>query len=214
MPREDRHAILLRTINTSAEALVNRVSQSIFLPFGTPRSMRSRVLVFLRLLPLVLAIAVFGVLSGCQSPGTPAAPSNASPSTKLDALPTAVRDLSKDEAQGGHTLSKHVGKSDEDLRQRLTREHNISGASTYTDRETAEKVVGAVLNQQREKIQRWLERSGEHPNLALDYQGEQPIGRTVRRGRSSSQPCSQAIVVLRYAGGGQYYVLTSYPECR
>ena len=176
--------------------------------------MRSRVLVFLRSLPLVFAIVVFGALSGCQSPGTPAASSNPSPSAKLDTLPTAVRDLSADEDQGGHTLSKHVGKSDQDLRQRLARERNISGASTYTDRETAEKVVGTVLNQQREKIQRWLERSGEHPNLVLDYDGEQPIGRTLRRGTSSAQPCSHAIVVLRYAGGGQYYVLTSYPECR
>jgi toxin len=176
--------------------------------------MRSRVLVFLRSLPLVFAIVVFGALSGCQSPGTPAGPSNPSPSTKLDTLPTAVRDLSADEAQGGHTLSKHVGKSDQDLRQRLARERNISAASTYTNRETAEKVVGTVLNQQREKIQRWLDRPGEHPNLALDYVGEQPIGRTLRRGRSSAEPCSSAIVVLRSAGGGQYYVLTSYPECR
>jgi CDI toxin RNase A-like protein len=176
--------------------------------------MRGRVLVFLRSLSVLLTIAVFGALSGCQSPSTPAAPTNASPSTKLDALPTALRDLSADEAQGGHTLSKHVGKSDEDLRQRLTREHNISAASTYTDRDTAQKVVGTVLDQQREKIQRWLERSGEHSNLALDYRGEHPIGRTLRRGSSSAQPCSQALVVLRYAGGGQYYVLTSYPECR
>jgi hypothetical protein len=176
--------------------------------------MRSRVFVFLRSLPLLFAVVVFGGLSGCQSPGTPAAPSNPSPSTKLDTLPTAVRDLSADELQGGHTLSKHVGRSDEDLRRRLARERNISAASSYTDRETAEKVVGTVLNQQGEKIQRWLERSGEHPNLVLDYDGERPIGRTLRRGTSSAQPCSAVIVVLRYAGGGQYYVLASYPECR
>ena len=176
--------------------------------------MRSRVLLFSRLLLLFLAIASLATLSGCQSPGTPAGPSNASPSTKLDALPTALRDLSADETQGGHTLNKHVGKTDDELRQRLARERSISAASTYTDRETAERVVGTVLNQQRERIQRWLERSGEHPNLVLDYQGEQPIGRTLRRGRSSAEPCPHAVVVLRYAGGGQYYVLTSYPECR
>lgn len=175
--------------------------------------MLGRVLVFLRSISVLFTIAVIGALSGCQSPTTPAAHTNGSPSTTLDALPTAVRNLSADEAQGGHTLSKHVGKSDEDLRQRLTREHNISAASTYTDRDTAEKVVGTVLDQQREKIQRWLERSGEHPNLALDYRGQHPIGRTLRRG-TLAQPCSQALVVLRYAGGGQYYVLTSYPECR
>jgi Bacterial CdiA-CT RNAse A domain len=174
--------------------------------------MRSRAFLALRLLPLLVAIC--GALSGCQSPGTTPAARNAPASTKLDSLPSAVRNLSGDEAQGGHTLSKHVGKSDADLRQRLAREHNISAASTYTDRQTAENVVGTVLDQQREKIQRWLERSGEHPNLVLDYYGEHPVGRVVRRGAAIGEPCSQAVVVLRYAGGGQYYVLTSYPECR
>lgn len=174
--------------------------------------MRTRAFLFLR--PLLLLVAICGALSGCQSPGTPPAARNVSASTKLDSLPSAVRNLSADEAQGGHTLSKHVGKSDADLRQRLAREHNISAASTYSDRDTAEKVVGTVLDQQREKIQRWLERAGEHPNLVLDYYGEQPVGRVLRRGAGMAEPCSQVIVVLRYAGGGQYYVLTSYPECR
>ena len=164
--------------------------------------------------PLLGAIAIIVALIGCQSPGPPSASRNPAPSTKLDTLPTAVRDLSLDEAQGGHTLSRHVGRSDQELRQRLSRERNIAAASTYTDRETAGKVVGSVLNQQREKIQHWLERSGEHPNLTLDYEGEQPIGRSLRRGATEPLPCSHAIVVLRYAGGGQYYVLTSYPECR
>jgi hypothetical protein len=168
-----------------------------------------------RILTLVLAaLAVIGI-NGCEHPqGTSPTEHNASASTKLDTLPPAARDLSQDDAEGGHTLRKHVGKSDSDLKQRLAREHSISAASTYTDRETAERVVGTTLNQQRDKIQRWLELGGEHPNLVLDYAGDQPIGRTMRRGAATSTPCAKAVVVLRYAGGGQYYVLTSYPECR
>jgi hypothetical protein len=164
--------------------------------------------------PLLGTIAIIVALISCQSPGPPSASRNSGPSTKLDTLPSAVRDLALDEAQGGHTLGRHVGRSDQELRQRLSRERNIAAASTYSDRETAERVVGTVLNQQREKIQHWLDRTGEHPNLTLDYEGEQPIGRTLRRGASEPAPCSHAVVVLRYAGGGQYYVLTSYPECR
>lgn len=49
----------------------------------------------------------------------------------------AVRyDLERDERRGGHTLSRHVGRSDADLRERLSRERQISAASTYTDRVT------------------------------------------------------------------------------
>ena len=168
-----------------------------------------------RILILVPALLVIGLAVGCEHPqGTPSSARSTSTSTKLDTLPPAARDLSHDDEEGGHTLRKHVGKTDNDLRQRLAREHNISAASTYSDRDTAERVVGTTLNLQRDKIQRWLDRDGEHPNLVLDYDADHPVGRTMRRTSSTSVPCSRAVVVLRYAGGGQYYVLTSYPECR
>jgi hypothetical protein len=126
------------------------------------------------------------------------------------------RDLSQDEAAGGHTLRRHVGKSDGELRDRLDREPDISAASTYTDRATAERVVGTVLQEEHSRIERWLDRTRGHPNLVLDYRGDSshPIGRTLRRGESAPQPCSNAVVVLRWDGGRQYHVLTSYPECR
>lgn len=167
--------------------------------------------------PLILLVALASVsgITGCEHPqGAASSPDKAPASTKLDTLPAAARDLSQDDEQGGHTLRKHVAKTDNELRQRLAREHNLSAASTYTDRESAERVVGTTLNLQRDKIQRWLDAGTEHPNLVLEYNAEKPIGRTLRRSSATSITCSRAVVVLRYAGGGQYYVLTSYPECR
>jgi hypothetical protein len=127
-----------------------------------------------------------------------------------------VRDLSQDEAAGGHTLSRHIGRSDAELGERLQREPDISAASTYNDRATAEHVVGMTLQQTQSRIERWLDRRNNHPNLVLNYHGDRahPIGRTLRRGDSAARPCSDAIVVLRWDGGRQYRVLTSYPECR
>ena len=125
------------------------------------------------------------------------------------------RDLSWDEARGGHTLRRHVGRSDEQLHERLDEEPNLSAASTYTDRQSAELAVGAALEASRGKLERWLRRTGGHPNLVLDYDGDaaHPIGRTLRRGQTRSEPCSHAIVVLAWRGPWDYYVLTSYPEC-
>ena len=124
-----------------------------------------------------------------------------------------VRDLSQDERAGGHILRKHVGQSEEDLRRRLQREENITGASTYTDRPTAEHVVGAAIAKSEGRIQGWLNQN-RHPNLVLDYDGDEAIGRTMNRGEVQSRPCTHALVVLKYAGPNSYYVLTSYPECR
>jgi len=124
-----------------------------------------------------------------------------------------ARDLGQDEAAGGHILRKHVGQSEEDLRQRLRREENITGASTYTDRTTAEHVVGAAIAQSQGQIRDWLAQD-RHPNLVLDYDGTEAIGRTMNRGEVHSRPCTHALVVLKYGGANRYYVLTSYPECR
>lgn len=125
-----------------------------------------------------------------------------------------TRDLSQDEAAGGHILRKHVGQTDDQLLARLEEERRITGASTYTDRSTAERAVGAAITASQDRIQGWLSGSSGHPNLVLDFDSPTPIGRTINRGESQSHPCSHALVVLKYAGPREYYVLTSYPECR
>ncbi|HKN70348.1 MAG TPA: RNase A-like domain-containing protein [Terriglobales bacterium] len=139
-----------------------------------------------------------------------------SASFRVESHPTSgpVRDLGQDEAAGGHILRKHVGQTDDELRARLERERGITGASTYTNRSVAEHAVGAAIAESHDRIERWLSRSGGHPNLVLDYDCEDPIGRSINRGESQSRPCAHALVVLKYVGPNDYYVLTSYPECR
>jgi hypothetical protein len=114
---------------------------------------------------------------------------------------------------GGHTLQRHVGKSDADLLARLEREPSISSASTYTDRATAESVVGAALRRDNRAFTAWRARSGRRPNFVLRYRADRVIGRTMARGRAESVPCDRAVIVLRWDDRhDRYYVLTSYPE--
>lgn len=114
---------------------------------------------------------------------------------------------------GGHTLDRHIGKTDEQLIERLRHEPDISSASTYTDRETAERVVGAALASDGSAFEKWRARLGRKPNFALHYNAHEMIGRSVRRGRTRSEPCERALIVLRWNDRRQqFYVLTSYPE--
>jgi Bacterial CdiA-CT RNAse A domain len=166
---------------------------------------------------VVFALGLCGLISCRQLPATNGASSEPSSAVaaRAEIHPTGpVRDLSQDEAAGGHILRKHVGQTDDQLRERLEREPRITGASTYTDRQAAEHAVGAAIAESQDRIQRWLSRSGGHPNLVLDYDSKSPIGRTMNRGESQARPCAHALVVLKYAGPKDYYVLTSYPECR
>ena len=173
----------------------------------------------------VFALGACGLISCSQPASTNGASSAAtsaagSASFRVESHPTSgpVRDLSQDEAAGGHILRKHVGQTD-DERERLERERGITGASTYTNRAVAEHAVGAAIAESQDRIERWLSRSGGHPNLVLDYDSATPIGRSINRssmnhGESQSRSCAHALVVLKYVGPNDYYVLTSYPECR
>lgn len=127
------------------------------------------------------------------------------------AAPTSGgHDLAADEAAGGHTLDRHVGRSDAELLRRLAEERGISAASSFTDRATAERVVAATLERERGRIDRWLERGGG--NLALDYRGDpgEIVGRTLLRGDREPRATGEARVVLRRRDGS-YFVLTAYP---
>lgn len=130
----------------------------------------------------------------------------------------AAYDLEADEAIGGHTIERHVGKTDRELADRLRREPQISAASTYTDLATARRVVGAALAQSRSRVQTWAGRSGPRPNLVVNYTepGGRPIGRALRRGGGgTATAASRALVVLRWQDRSRrWYVLTSYPEAR
>lgn len=129
--------------------------------------------------------------------------------------PNADRyDLARDENRGGHTLSRHVARTDDQLAERLRKERNISAASTWTNRDIAEETVTAGLRAEHGRIASWMRRGERRPNLALHYDAGRPIGRSLRRSASESVPCTSAIIVLRADGPDGFYVLTTYPEAR
>jgi len=116
---------------------------------------------------------------------------------------------------GGHTLARHVGKTDAELEDRLRRERQISVASTYSDRAVAERSVGTALDAAGGTLPAWLHRSGRRPNLVLHYVSRTgPIGRSLFRGAHASVACNRALVVLQWDGpDDRFHVLTSYPDC-
>src|SRR5262249_4570432 len=92
---------------------------------------------------MTLAMAV--ALVGCHHAAAPPDQSSNLPTPTQTSAPVPQQprraagdhDLSGDEAMGGHTLARHIGKTDAELIERLRQEPDISSASTYTDRQTA-----------------------------------------------------------------------------
>ncbi|MFB7121725.1 WXG100 family type VII secretion target [Bacillus tropicus] len=120
--------------------------------------------------------------------------------------------LAAHEAKGGHLLERHVGKTDEELLQRIQSDTRIAGASTFTDRASAEKIAATVLNNPRNqvRIQSWLN-SPRDNNLILRYQGTEIIGRGVIRGSTTVEDMSNAKIVLKKDRNGSF-ILTGYPS--
>ncbi|HIA13316.1 MAG TPA: WXG100 family type VII secretion target, partial [Nitrospirales bacterium] len=64
--------------------------------------------------------------------------------------------LQAQEAFGGHTVARHVGKTDEWLVNRLSKSSRISAASTYPNAETATTHIQAALTAKTAMLNQWV----------------------------------------------------------
>ncbi len=169
----------------------------------------------LRFLP-VLALAT--ILAHVDGYGQPHSPGSNRAEFERSADPEVAAegryDLARDEERGGHTLQRHIGRTDGQLNERLMLEPNISAASTWTDRPSAEETVARALRAQRDRVQGWMRRGFPRANLALHFDAGHVIGRSLRRGDKEPVPCTGAVIVLRADREEGFYVLTAYPEVR
>lgn len=172
-----------------------------------------------KLFRIALIWSLLAAIAGCGAGSNPSSTQiQGSPSEPWGAPRAGINgeryDLSRDEQRGGHTLDKHVGQTDDELRQRLEREQHISAASSWNDRAAAEETVGAAPRAEQSRIQSWQARGYPRSNLALHFDAGKVIGRSMRHGDPRSTPCTQAVIVLKADGPTHFYVLTTYPETR
>jgi len=114
----------------------------------------------------------------------------------------------------GHTIRKHVGKTDEELTERYLAEPDLKGSSTYPDLRTAESAVGDTLLAKQLEIKNWLEDVDDIGPKSLNHTVEYTVGKVVLPGTNISEPTSKIFVHLRkdpLARNG-YRIVTSYPK--
>ena len=119
--------------------------------------------------------------------------------------------IRENEERGGHVLEKHVGKSEEQLKQRLADESHLKTASSFHDEGTAERTIATALDQNRSEIETWLKRAaGER--LWLKHKSQSSLGITLDHGQSTARTSSIASIILKPDARGGFYVLTAYLE--
>jgi len=116
------------------------------------------------------------------------------------------------EAAGGHTLEKHVGKTEAELAQRLASEKRISAASSFTYRSVAEAAIAEAMSKNQSAIDSWMKsRSNRY---TIDYNANKIIGITMRRRASKATQTSRLRIVLQRSTKlpPGYFILTAYPQ--
>jgi hypothetical protein len=155
--------------------------------------------------PRQLAEDIVGLLGAAKGLRLPSRPPSDPPRAVTRPRSTF---LHENEAQGGHVLDKHVGKTDEELLARLKSEPHLREVSTFTDEATAERVIKAAIAENQDEIGKWLAQN-RNLKLELDSVSSSTIGRKLVRGIGNSVETKIAIIVLRKSQDG-FYVLTAY----
>ncbi len=137
---------------------------------------------------------------------------------------------------GSHPVDKHVGKTDEQLAQRLRDQVTVRpdgvvaprAISTFSDHDSAQRLTQAVLDDvgNAEKIERWIERQENNPNPnskpSYNLSFNEATGRSLSRAdydadgfNAQAKDVHNVKVTLKYIGNNQdppFIVLTSMPE--
>lgn len=118
-------------------------------------------------------------------------------------------DLKKHEDLGGHVIARHVGKSEDYLKNRLKKQPHISAASTFNDLNTAQYAVEKGILYHKNKIKKWLK--SDKSRLVVIYKGKKTIGIGIKQGSNKFRDLKNAKIVLKKHKKLPFLILTAYP---
>ena len=122
-------------------------------------------------------------------------------------------DLAAEEAAGGHTIAKHVGKDEAFLRNRLATERVVA-AGTFRRLKDAEKFVSRAVAANSKQIENWANSSRAIRGFQFEYDAKEVVGTVIPRSTGTLQKSTKIVVVLRKTIVGKkiYFILTAFPS--
>ncbi|MCD9098285.1 hypothetical protein LU699_10675 [Luteimonas fraxinea] len=120
--------------------------------------------------------------------------------------------LEAHEEAGGHLIERHVGKSEQWLLDRVSRD-NISAASSFRDLPEAERFVSATIADHQGRVDAWADGSGGN-RLVIDTTFDASTGISVSRGDTSAVDVFSVRLVLERSNQLDigYRIVTGYPN--
>ncbi|WP_158783814.1 RNase A-like domain-containing protein [Pantoea sp. BAV 3049] len=122
---------------------------------------------------------------------------------------------------GGHTIKKHVGKTAQELLEKVMRGKQSGSfkpghsASSFTSLEIAEKAVSKAVKANRSKIRQWAKGTGAESDnyLVFRYDAKSNLGIVVKYDSTQAKNATMIEVVMKKKqyNNKPYYIATAYP---
>lgn len=122
--------------------------------------------------------------------------------------------LAEEEALGGHTIARHVGKTEAELRARVGGANATRAASTFRTLADAEGVVGEALRANKSATKQWAKMAAAGTKEIFTYDARRVIGFGFARGAAGVQQTTKVMFVLKKVASANriYFVLTAFPD--
>ncbi|MEO0463803.1 MAG: RNase A-like domain-containing protein [Pseudomonadota bacterium] len=113
---------------------------------------------------------------------------------------------------GGHTISRHIGQTEAQLRARLAQQTRIPAASTFRTVAEAERIIGTALRTNKSVIANWANSAANGSKKVLEVSAQNAGFGVVRATGRVTQMNRVRIVLKKETFNGKlYYILTSFP---
>jgi hypothetical protein len=121
--------------------------------------------------------------------------------------------LGRHESPPGHTIERHVGKTIDELAERLEASPGLRRASTFHDQASAERLIESALNRRQTDVREWLDGAEHSRRLTITEDLGTATGTTLLSDGSVSTPTSIRIVLFAdpHAPAG-WRILTAFPD--
>lgn len=135
-------------------------------------------------------------------------------SIRFGRITLAEHEASAGSRIGGHTMAKHVGKTEAELRARLVAEPRRQFASTFKSLDCAERVIYRALRSNKSAIEAWAKTARPFETREFYYTAGDTIGSVLLRATNQIYSSKTVCVVLKMQpyNGKLYYILTAYLE--
>ena len=121
--------------------------------------------------------------------------------------------LAAEEAAGGHTILKHVGQTEVQLKARLAAEYWVPTASTFHTLQDAQTIVAQALRANKATIISWAKSAQVGDRTRVVFNAGHVVGSGVTRSSNALVHMTRVRVVLKKVATPDrvYFVLTAFP---